>query len=75
MKWCIMRKQTAVCRYFAQVGDLDALEDLVVWKVLEASTVEEELTQAAGSADAAAVGCLLELKRRMGTGVGLDLSI
>lgn len=69
------RKQEAVCAFFAQKGDIDALEDLARWGVLSGSSVKSVLDQASSFADAQAIGCLLELGRRMDRKNGLDLSI
>ena len=71
----LRRKQVAACACFAEAGDLEALEDLRGWGVLEDAAVEEALTMAVQEGEGQAVGCLLELKRRAGAGTGLDLSI
>ncbi len=69
------RKQAAVCAHFASRGDLDALQDLDRWGVLSSDTVADVLNTASSASDTQAVGCLLELKRRMGRFSGLDLTI
>ena len=71
----LRRKQATVCACFADAGDLEALEDIRSWGVLEDAAVEEALKMAVQEGEGQAVGCLLELKRRAGAGTGLDLSI
>ena len=71
----LRRKQAMVCACFADAGDLEALEDLRNWGVLEDAALEDALAAAVQEGEGQAVGCLLELKRRAGAGTGLDLSI
>ncbi|MCI2241131.1 leucine-rich repeat domain-containing protein [Adlercreutzia faecimuris] len=72
----LARKQAAVCRLFAQRGDLEALEDLAAWGLLGRDAVEDELRAATRAGNAQATATLLELGCRRGwVGAGLDMSL
>lgn len=71
----LRRKQEAVCLCFASAGDMQALGDLAAWGVLDHDAIESALDQVTRKADAQAIGCLLELKRRLGLGSRLDLTL
>lgn len=69
------RKGAAVCRYFAEKGDLDALATLVELGLLSADTIEAELRITSREGRTQATACLLELQHRMKPSPGVDFSL
>ena len=70
------RKSREICGYFAGKGDLDALLQLNAWGYLREEDVEAELADSLGKGAAQKTGCLLELRRRLGSSVGgIDFSL
>lgn len=69
------RRKAAVCRLFARRGDLEALEALWNFGVLDEKCVEGELEWAFSAGQAQATACLLEIKRRHLGAAGIDFSL
>lgn len=69
------RRSTSVCRFFAERGDLAALEALCERGLLPDDVVGQELEAAVHEGRAQATGCLLELRHRRLPADGIDFSL
>lgn len=70
-----LRKQTPICIFFAKSGDLESLNDLFIWGLLDDEHINEATEEALGSGNAQLIATLLEFKSRIGMKSKLDLSI
>ena len=70
-----LRRSAPVCRYFAEQGDIAALETLYDKELLLQEDIEEALEIAVAEGRTQATGCLLELKHRRMSTAGIDLSL
>lgn len=71
------RKSARICRYFAEHGQIDALEMLVGEGLLDRSDIDLELDVAMRDGRGQATACLLEMKHRMEPAAtdGIDFSL
>lgn len=70
-----LRKSRAVCRYFADRGDFEALQALCERNLLDEHEVQVELEESTYEGRTQATACLLELQHRCKPRVGMDFSL
>lgn len=74
-KGIFRRQAQRVCRLFAGVGNLEALEWLCENDLLSMEVIEEELKASSQEGRTQATACLLELQHRNKPSVGVDFSL
>mgnify|MGYP004519834131 CR=1 FL=1 len=71
----VSHRASKVCRYLANVGDIDSIEFLVEDGALTLEEVAMEANRSAGAGDAQLSAYLFELKHRFGAPSGIDFSL
>lgn len=70
-----VRKGRHICRYFADMGNLEALVWLIDQRLLDENNIEVELETSSREGRTQATACLLELQHRYKPSIGVDFSL